>query len=109
MITINEKTAITLVCLGLVLIAVSIPLYLRKVGMNCVYGFRIRKAFENDENWYRINRYGAAALMCWAVVIMAVGIGCLYIEPEYVLMVVKVGFLSVLLPIALTVYFARRL
>ena len=50
--------------------------------MNCYYGYRIRKAFESEENWYTINRYGAKALMCWSVIIMAIGIVCLYIEPQ---------------------------
>jgi SdpI/YfhL protein family len=75
--TVNAKTAVTLVCLGLILIGVSIPLFLGKIKMNCVYGFRIRKAFESEENWYRINRYGAKALMGWSVIIVAIGITCL--------------------------------
>jgi hypothetical protein len=107
--TVNTKTAITLVCLGFILIAVSIPLYLGKIRMNRFYGIRIRKAFESDENWYTINRYGAKALMCWSVVIMAMGIACLYVEPMHVLTVAKVSFVSLLVPLALTFYYARRL
>ncbi len=80
--TVNAKTAVTLVCLGFMLIAVSIPLYLGKIKMNCFYGFRIRKAFESEENWYKINRYGAKVLMWWSVVIVAMGIACLFIEPQ---------------------------
>jgi hypothetical protein len=50
--TVNAKTAITLICLGFILIGVSIPLLLGKIKMNYFYGFRIRKAFESEENWY---------------------------------------------------------
>jgi hypothetical protein len=107
--TVNAKTAVTLVCLGIILIAVSIPLYLGKIKMNYAYGFRIRKAFESEENWYKINRYGAKALMWWSVVIMATGIACLYIEPQHVLTVAKVSFVSVLVPLIQTVCYARRL
>ena len=107
--TVNAKTAVTLVCLGFILIAVSVPLYLGKIKMNSAYGFRIRKAFESEENWYQINRYGAKALMYWSVIIMVVGISCLYIEPQHVLTVAKLTFLSLLVPIVLTLYFARRL
>jgi hypothetical protein len=57
--TVNAKSPVTFACLGFILIAVSIPIYLGKINMNCAYGFRIRKAFESDENWYLINRYGA--------------------------------------------------
>jgi hypothetical protein len=47
--------------------------------------------------------------MSWSVVVMAVGIACLNIEPQHVLTVAKVGFISLLLPIAKTLYYARRL
>jgi hypothetical protein len=106
---VNLKTAVTLLCLGFILIAVSIPVYLGKIRMNCYYGFRIRKAFESEENWYTINRYGAKALMYWSVVIMAIGIVCLYIEPQSVLTVAKLTFLSVIVPIIQTFRYARRL
>lgn len=106
---VNLKTAVTLVCLGFILIAVSIPVYLGKIKMNCYYGYRIRKAFESEENWYTINRYGAKALMCWSVIIMAIGIVCLYIEPQPVPTVAKLTFLSVIVPIIQTFRYARRL
>ncbi len=107
--TVNAKTAITLICLGFILIAVSIPLLLGKIKMNYVYGFRIRKAFESEENWYTINSYGAKALIRWSVVLMAIGIACLYIEPQHVLTVAKVGFISLLVPVVQTVWYARQL
>jgi hypothetical protein len=109
MATVNVKTAVTLVCLGLILIAVSIPLYLGRIKRNPVYGFRIRKAFESEENWYLINRHGAKARMDWSLVIMAIGIACLYVEPRHVLTVAKIGFLSSLAPTVQTLYYARRL
>lgn len=107
--SVNAKTALTLWCLGLVIIGVSVPLYLGKIKPNRVYGFRIRKAFASEENWYLINRFGAVALMGWSAVIMAVGLACLWIEPAYVLPVANATFLSLLVPIALTVLYARRL
>jgi hypothetical protein len=107
--TVNAKTVVTLVCLGALVIAVSIPLLLGKITMNHVYGFRIRKAFESGENWYAINAYGAKALIGWAFIVMAIGIGCLYIEPQHVLMVAKGAFISVLVPVALTLWYAKTL
>jgi hypothetical protein len=107
--TVSAKTAITLICLGFILIAVSIPLYLGKIRMNCAYGFRIRKAFKSEENWYKINRYGAQALLRWSVVIIVFGIACLYIEPQYALTLAKIGFMSLLVPIVQTLYFAKGL
>jgi hypothetical protein len=107
--TVNVKTAVTIVCLGFILIAVSIPLLLGKIKMNSLYGFRIRKAFESEENWYAINSYGAKALISWSVVILAVGIVCPYIEPQHVLAVAKLTFLSLLVPIVQTLWYARQL
>jgi hypothetical protein len=107
--TVNAKTAVTLVCLGFILIGVSIPLLLGKIKMNYFYGFRIRKAFESEENWYEINSYGAKAMIRWALVIMAAGIACLYVEPQLALTVAKVSFVSVLVPIVQTLLFAKRL
>jgi hypothetical protein len=107
--TVNAKTAVTLICLGFILIAVSIPLLLGKVKMNCIYGFRIRKAFESEENWYAINSYAAKALIRWSVVILAIGIACLYIEPQHVLNVAKIAFISLLIPVFQTMWYSRRL
>ena len=48
---------------GIVFIAFSIPLVKRRVKMNYLYGFRIPKAFESEENWYGINEYGAKQMI----------------------------------------------
>ncbi len=109
MLSINAKTAITLNIIVIILILVSVPLHLEKIKMNRFYGFRIRKAFESEENWYRINKYGAKALMCWSLVIMMMGILCLFIEPRYVLTIAKVCFLMVLVPVVQTLYYAKWL
>jgi len=106
---VNLMAAIILLCLGLITIAVSIPLYLGKIKMNYFYGFRIPKAFESEENWYAINHYGAKALIRWSLVIMAIGIGCLYIEPQHVLAAAKIAFISLLVPIVQTCWYARSL
>jgi uncharacterized membrane protein len=107
--TIQEKTAITFFVLGLVLILVSLPLYLGKVKRNRLYGFRIPKAFESEENWYRINRYGAKVLILWTLVLMMVAVSCLYVRPEYVTTLANIGFLSIVIPIVQTIHFARKL
>ncbi len=109
MYTVNEKTAITLVGLGIIVILVCIPLLLGRIKMNRAYGFRIGKAFESEENWYRINRYGAKALIYWAVAIMAIGMVCLYIPAEDVLTAAKASFILIILPIAATLRYSRGL
>ena len=107
--TINEKASITLIVIGVVVILICIPLYLGKVKRNCVYGFRIQKAFESEHNWYQINRYGAKILMIWALLLMAVGIICLFVHPQHVLNMTRIGFISIIIPIILTIAFSRKL
>jgi hypothetical protein len=109
MMTINEKACITLIVLGIVVILVSVPLYLGKVKRNGIYGFRIRQAFESEQNWYQINRYGAGVLIIWALLLMAVGIICLFIDAQDVLNLTKVGFISIIVPVLLTISFGRKI
>jgi uncharacterized membrane protein len=105
----NVMAATILFCLGLIIIAVSIPLYLGKIKMNCLYGFRIPKAFESEENWYLINRYGAKALIYWSVVMMVIGIVCLCIPLESLLIVAMVAVVVLMIPLIQTLYYAKRL
>ncbi len=57
-----DPTSITLgisnISIAVLIILLSIPLVRRKVGMNKLYGIKIKKAFESEENWYKINAYG---------------------------------------------------
>lgn len=43
--------------------------------MNKIYGIRIPIAFESDENWYMVNRYGGKALLVWSAPVLLIGIG----------------------------------
>jgi hypothetical protein len=74
--------AITLGCswtlIGLVVIAVAIPLARGRVGPNGLYGIRFRESFQSDEAWFAINRYGGRRLFVWAIPLVLVGIGCFF-------------------------------
>ncbi|MFH1175790.1 MAG: SdpI family protein [Acidobacteriota bacterium] len=65
--------SITLALLGLLMIALAVPLYLRKVPMNGWYGVRIPRAFVSDHNWYEINWYGAKALFGYGGALVCLG------------------------------------
>ena len=65
--------------LGMVLIAVSIPLIKRRIGPNHWYGIRIPKAFQSDELWYDINEYGGRQLATWAIPMIIAGVVCFFI------------------------------
>ncbi|MGB6065073.1 MAG: SdpI family protein [Desulfomonilaceae bacterium] len=60
--------------IGSVLTAISVPLALRMVPMNRVYGVRVPKAFKSDRNWYDINAYGGKLLAVYGLSLIAFGI-----------------------------------
>jgi len=55
-------------------IGFAIPLLLGKIKMNRWYGFRIRKAFESEDLWQRINRYGAKQFIGWSALNLVAGL-----------------------------------
>lgn len=75
----DPSTVFGLINLGsaMLLVAVSIPLVLRKVRMNPFYGVRITKSFESEANWYALNEYGGKQLILWSVPMIIVGMLCI--------------------------------
>jgi len=65
---------LTNVFVGILVIALCLPLLKNKIRMNYFYGIRFRKSFESDENWYKINQFGARRMTFWSVVIIFIGI-----------------------------------
>ena len=48
---------------GAILIGISIPLILGRVGPNRWYGFRVRRTLEDPKVWYPVNSYSAWRLL----------------------------------------------
>lgn len=67
--------AFSYIFVGLLVIALCVPLAKNKIGMNRWYGIRFRKSFDSDENWYRINKYGSKRMILWSFAIVFVGLG----------------------------------
>ena len=67
---------------ALITIGLAIPLLMGKVKRNALYGVRIPQAFESDEAWLRLNRYGGKRLIAWSVPVLVVGIIALFIPLE---------------------------
>ena len=63
-------------------IVLSIPLVKGKIPMNKVYGVRIKKAFESDENWYKINAYGGKQLILWSIPLVLLGVVTFFVPLE---------------------------
>lgn len=70
----NIILGISNISVAALFIVLSIPLIQKKVKMNRTYGVRIKKAFESDENWYKINACGGRCLLVWSVVLTIIGI-----------------------------------
>lgn len=70
---------VTNIFCGLLFIAISIPLVMRKVPMNKWYGIRVTKSFQSDELWYDINEYGGRQFIIWAIPVLIAGIASFFI------------------------------
>lgn len=68
------RLAMSNLIVALIVIGVCIPLVRDAVKMNRYYGIRIAKAFESEENWYKINRYGAWWMIACSLVLLLVGV-----------------------------------
>ena len=62
---------------GLLFVGLAIPLILKKIGPNQLYGWRTPKAFSSDEIWYEINRYSGRDMLVLGVVQIIFNIGLL--------------------------------
>ena len=51
------KVLVTILACDFIFVIIAIPLILRKVPRNVVYGFRTRGTLENDFVWYEANAY----------------------------------------------------
>lgn len=97
---------------GLLLIALAIPLILRRIGMNSWYGVRVQKAFQSEANWYAINHMGGRWLAAAGVVVFLVGVFVVLRPPTSDAMVVLLSLapvLVVLLTLIPVLRYARRL
>lgn len=59
---------------GGLLAVLSLPLVLRKVPMNRIYGIRIPEAFVSEARWYAINAYGGRLLMVYGMALFVFGL-----------------------------------
>jgi hypothetical protein len=56
---------------GLLLSAISVPLILRKIGPNPLYGFRVKQTLEDPRVWYDVNAYAAKGFFWVGLLIIA--------------------------------------
>lgn len=64
---IYDKGIFTILAVSALLIAVAVPLALRRIPRNVVYGFRTRATMANDDIWYEANAYFGRGLIASTV------------------------------------------
>ncbi|HSP34151.1 MAG TPA: SdpI family protein [Thermoanaerobaculia bacterium] len=103
-----EKGTVTVVALAALLALVSIPLALRKVPPNVVYGYRTRATLSNERIWYVANAYfGRAQLIASILSIAAIAIlHSMHTISPYAFLNVSVAV--VIVPTALAVALTQR-
>ncbi|MDF1740397.1 MAG: SdpI family protein [Verrucomicrobiales bacterium] len=72
---------ILLIGIGILTIALSVPMYLGKVKRNGFYGFRTPLTLSSDEVWYPSNRYAAITVVIWSVIAIGLGGISLFFRP----------------------------
>ena len=71
-----------LVCTGLLLVGLSIPLMLRRIKPNLWYGLRVRKTLSDERIWYASNAYMAKWLLMLGIIHTVVSF-ILYFVPTF--------------------------
>jgi uncharacterized membrane protein len=66
------KGLVTVLAVNGLMVLISIPLILRKVPRNVVYGFRTRATLGDDFVWYEANAYFGRGLVVSGVISIAV-------------------------------------
>ena len=66
----------TYVLIGLILVIPRIPFYFKLIGPNRFCGVKTEKAFESEDNWYKLNRYCAKHIIIWGSFIVLLGLCC---------------------------------
>jgi uncharacterized membrane protein len=95
---------------GLLYIGLAIPLYKEKVEMNYLYGVRFTKSYKSDENWYKINKYGAKRMIFWSIPLIGIGLVLLFLPPlsEQALAILSFAPLIVLIPAFQSYLYSRK-
>ena len=60
----------------------AVPLIRGQVKMNRWYGVRIPAAFESEERWFDLNRYGGRLLLRWGASIAATAVVGAFLEKK---------------------------
>ena len=101
------------VAAGALLVALAIPLILRKIRPNALYGFRVAPVFDSDDIWYAANRYAGKWLAAAGAAILAAAVGFYFLPGltvDLYALACLAAFLLVLVPgLIFSLRFARAM
>ena len=110
--TTNITLGISNLFVATTLILLGIPLTQQKVSMNKTYGVRIKKAFESEENWYKINAYGGKQLVLWSIPLGLPGVSTFFLPLDgngFMITLIACAPLIVLVPAIMSCIYAKKL
>jgi hypothetical protein len=112
MTNVNIIIGLSNILVGVLIIAVCIPLLKDKIEMNRWYGIRFKKSYESKENWYKINRYGAQRMILWSVLIVVIGIMAFFVpigSKVIFLLIISSAPIILIIPAIESWLFAKKL
>ncbi|MBK8091414.1 MAG: protein kinase [Verrucomicrobiaceae bacterium] len=68
---------------GVAMYLVAVPLWLRMIGRNRLYGLRTRATLATDEYWFQANAHAGKKLFEWSISIIIAGLAGFYQLPRH--------------------------
>lgn len=68
---------------GLMMFIAAIPLWLKLVPVNPIFGVRLPSVIASEERWYAVNAHAGKQLFWWSLTVIAAGIAGFYQLPRH--------------------------
>lgn len=109
--TIHNTLLIYNFFLAFLILLIAIPLFLKKIPPNSLYGIRLSKSFQSETNWYAINAYAGKQMIVWSVVylILLLTVWKFSTNFSFNKAIIYGGPFMPLIPVTLTLIYARKL
>jgi uncharacterized membrane protein len=103
---------VSCITIGIITIALAVPLVRGRVGRNGFYGVRFPQSFQSDEAWFAINRFGGRRLILWSIPMIGLGVAAFFISlqprPILAMALTAASLVLILIPVIESWRFARR-
>ena len=96
---------------GLLCIALAVPLAMRRVRRNSLYGMRFPQSYASEDAWLAINQYGGRRMLLVSPLLIAVGVVSLFLPLQtdfgFAIVIAFVPLIFILVAVFQTWRFAR--